>query len=214
MAKRRKKIKHPIFGSIDYSTGGLPSWEGQVSVPFFAAYDLPPLLDVYWPACRLGPDPKEGLFYLVILDEAGTGPTQAQERAFVHFQENQDVICATVVAAIFQHYQEEYQNFEVPAPRPSKAAIEALLPALEGAEGLQRLIRFNTLYVLEGMVDDYSGGATPETLAKVNHWSLLGFAFSCTWDVEHKLGVVFHRDKVVQVNGSDITWNGPNVDDF
>jgi hypothetical protein len=212
MAKRRKKMKHPVFGSLDYSTEAIPSWEGQVSVPFFTAYDHPPTFFEYLPAWkheRL----KEGLFDLVIQDNAGTGPTQAQERAFVHFQENQNAICAAVVAAIFPYYQEESRNCEVPARGRTKAA-EALVPALEGAEGLKKLIRFDTLYVLEGMGDDYSGGAKPETLAKVNDWALLGFAFTCTWDAEHRLGVVFHRDKVVQVNGSDITWNGPNVDDF
>jgi hypothetical protein len=193
-------MEHPVFGSIDYASD---QWEGQVVVPFFAGYDHPPLLLLGdyerplddWKKELL----QEGLFDLVIQDEAGTGPTQAQERAFVHFQENQDAICSSVAAAIFQYYQEEYASFELQTFGLSKAAraaaTEALLPALAGVEGLKRLIRFGTLYVLE-----------PETPAKVNDWSQLGFAFSCTWDVEHRLGVLFHRDKVVQVGGSDVAW--------
>jgi hypothetical protein len=124
---------------------------------------------------------------------------------FVHFQANQDGICAAVVAAIFQCYQDQYEDFELQTFGVSKAAkaaaIEALLPVLEGVEGLKRLIRFATLYVLK-----------PETSAKVNDWSQLGFAFSCTWDVEHRLGVLFHRDKVVLVGGSDVAWTA--LDDF
>lgn len=200
------EMEHPIFGPIDYSN---EQWEGQVRVPFFAAYEHPSLLLLgdyerplpAWKQELL----KEGLFDLVIQDEAGTGPTQAQERAFAHFQENQNVSCAAVVAAIFQYYQEGYENFELQTFGLSKAAKaaanEALLPALEGAEGLKRLIRFGSLYVLE-----------PETLAKVNDWSQLGFSFSCTWDVEHKLGVLFHRDKVVRVGGSDVAWTSLDDD--
>jgi hypothetical protein len=53
------------------------------------------------------------------------------------------------------------------------------------------------------------GGTKPETWAELGHWAMLGFAFSCQWDVEHGLGVVYHRDKVVGVGESGITWNGP-----
>jgi hypothetical protein len=204
-------MEHPVFGSIEYSSGAMPSWEGRVRVPFFADYDHPPLFGGYLRRLTAQQQEllKQGLFDLVILDRADTGPTQAQERAFVHFQENQNEVCAAVVAAILQYYQEEYEDF---TDGLSQAEIEALLPALEGVEGLKRLIRFETLRVPEGMGVFYLGGAKPETLAKVNDWSLLGFAFSCTWDVEHRLGVLFHRDKVVQVDGSDITWNGPSCD--
>jgi hypothetical protein len=100
-----------------------------------------------------------------------------------------------VVAAIFPYYQSEYENREVPTSGFWKKVIEARFPAIEEVEGLKRLIRFGTLYLLE-----------PKTLAKVNDWSQLGFAFSCTWDEEHKLGVLVDRDKVVLVGSSDVAW--------
>src|SRR5215471_15429794 len=104
-------MEHPVFGSLEYASD---QWEGQVSVPFFAAYDHPPLLLLGdyerplddWKKELL----QEGLFDLVIQDEAGTGPTPAQERAFVNFQENQAATCSAVVAAIFQCYQEQYES--------------------------------------------------------------------------------------------------------
>jgi hypothetical protein len=199
-------LEHPVFGSLEYASD---QWEGQVIVPFFAAYDHPPLLllgDYERPLEDWKKElHQEGLFDLVIQDQAGTGPTPTQERAFVHFQVNQDRICAAVVAAIFQYYQEQYESFELQTFGLSKAAkaaaIETLLPALAGVEGLKRLIRFATLYVLE-----------PETSAQGNNQSQLGFAFSCTWDVEHRLGVLFDRDKVVRVGSSDVAWTA--LDDF
>ena len=188
-------MEHPVFGSLDYSTS-LSQWEGQVIVPFFAAYDHPPLDDYERDALAYKKELlHDGFFDLVVHDEAGTRPTRAQERAFAHFEENQDVICAGVVAAIFAYYQEAYENREVPTSGFWRDHIEARFPALDGVEGLKRLIRFATLYVLE-----------PETSAKVNDWLQLGFAFSCTWDEEHKLGVLFHRDKVVRVGSSDVAW--------
>lgn len=128
MAKRRQEMEHPVFGSIEYSTD---EWEGHVSVPFFAAYDHPPLDDSAWSRIVEAQKKdllKEGLFDLVIQDEAGTGPTQAQERAFVHFQENQDAICTSVVAAIFPYYQEEYHNRDVPTSGFWKKVYGGTLP--------------------------------------------------------------------------------------
>ena len=188
-------MEHPVFGSIDYSAAS-EAWKGQVIVPFFSAYDHPPLDDYERRALAWKQElRREGLFDLVIQDAAGTGPTPAQERAFAHFQENQDAICTAVVAAIFPYYQSEYENREVPTSGFWKKVMEARFPAIEGVEGLKRLIRFATLYVLE-----------PKTLAKVNDWSQVGFAFSCTWDEEHKLGVLVDRDKVVLVGSSDVAW--------
>jgi hypothetical protein len=199
-------MEHPVFGSLEYST----EWEGEISVPFFAAYDHPPdpMLGEYMPSWK-HEQVKEGFFDLVIQDEEGTGPTQEQQRAFVHFQKNQIVICSAVVAAILQYYEEQYQNRELLTHGLTKADIEALFPAIEGIEGLKGLIRFRTLSVLEGMGQWDLEGTKPETWAKLNNWALLGFAFSCTWDAEHGLGVVYHRDKVVRVGDSEITWDGP-----
>jgi hypothetical protein len=198
-------MEHPIFGPIEYST---EEWEGEVSVPFFAAYDHPPSFFNTLPAWKLELI-KDGRFDLVVQDEAGEGPSHEQERAFAHFMANQDAICAAVVAAIFPYYQKEYKNRELTTEGLSKAEMEKLFPAIEGVDGLKRLIRFRTLFVPEGMGQLDEGGTKPETWAKLGHWALLGFAFSCTWDVEHGLGVVFHKDKVVEVGESGITWNGP-----
>jgi hypothetical protein len=198
-------MEHEVFGPIEYST---EEWEGEVSVPFFAAYDHPPSFFDTLPAWKHKLI-KEGRFDLVVQDEAGEGPSQEQERAFAHFQENQDAICAAVVSAIFPYYHKEYENRELTTDGLSKAEMEKLFPAIEGVEGLKGLIRFRTLYVLEGMGQWDVGGTKPETWSKLDHWALLGFAFSCTWDVEHGLGVVYHRDKVLGVGESGITWNGP-----
>jgi hypothetical protein len=83
---------------------------------------------------------------------------------------------------------------------------------LRGLKDTREPIGFDALHVLEGMGDFSLGRARPETPAKVNYRSLLGIALTCTCDVEHRLGVLFHSDKVVQAGGSSITWNGPGGD--
>ena len=198
--------KHRVFGSIEY---GSDQWEGQVRAPFFAGYDHPSTVFEYLPEWK-HKQFKEGLYDLFIQDEAGTGPTKEQQRAFVHFQENQDAICARVVAAIFPYYQNEYENRELTTQWLSQAELDELFPAIEGLEGLKGVIRFRNLSILEGMGQWDMGGTEPETWAKLDHWALLGFNFSCTWDIEHGLGVVYHKDRVVEVSISDITWNGPS----
>jgi hypothetical protein len=200
-------MNHPVFGPIEYSSS-LPRWEGRVRVPFFSAYDTPAPWPV-WNEEELQDQLKEGLFDLFIQDQAGTGPTDAQGRAFAHFQENQDAICAAVVAAIFASYQEQRQAF---ARGFEGDVSEEFGPALEGAEGLKRLIEFRSLYALEGRGEFGWDEPTPETWAKVKDWALLGFSFRCAWDDEHGLGVLYHRDKVVDVGISDICSEG--IGDF
>jgi hypothetical protein len=180
--------EHPAFGPMEYYDD---KWEARVCVPFFAAYNYPDSPD--WNL----EDLKAGLFDLFIQDKAGVEPTPAQERAFVHFQENQDVICGAVVAALFPVYQREYADDDMRTDGPSKA----------DPERLKGLIRFHALYVLEGM-GERGGNAKPETVAKVEEWALLGFAFRSEWDYEHGHGVLFHRDKVVRVGISDAAWEG------
>jgi hypothetical protein len=197
--------KRGVFGPIEYSSD---QWEGEVRVPFFAAYDHAPSFFDNLPDWKLKLI-KEGRFDLVVQDEAGEGPSPSQKRAFTHFQENQDAICAEVVAAIFPYYQKEYESRELTTLGVSQAELEKLFPAIVGVEGLKTLIRFRTFYVLEGIGQWDIGGTKPETWVKLDHWALLGFAFSCIWDSEHGLGVVYHKNKVVGVGDSSVTWDGP-----
>ncbi|KFF03578.1 hypothetical protein IW19_21550 [Flavobacterium reichenbachii] len=37
----------------------------------------------------------------------------------------------------------------------------------------------------------------------------IGFLFSCSWDSEHGLGVMTHKDRIVEIGGADtafLTW--------
>jgi hypothetical protein len=34
----------------------------------------------------------------------------------------------------------------------------------------------------------------------------IGFEFGCTWDGEHGLGVMTHRDRVIEVGGADTSF--------
>ena len=68
------------------------------------------------------------------------------------------------------------------------------VPLLDSPEGLKELIRLNGLsYVL-----DAPGGE-----------GLLGFAFACSWEIEHGLGVLARGTEVVEVADNSIAFNGP-----
>lgn len=210
-------MRHPLFGEIEYYDDDPNQWEGQVKVPFFAQFECPPVLIGGAPRsdgerslyAEVQEKRKQGLFTLFILDQAGRGPSQAQERAFVHFMENQNAICAAVAAALFQYYQDEYQALRQTCSLFRN--FDAILPPLQRVDGLKKLIQFGGLSLLEGM------GLSPvikkpAIVAKANNCSLIGFPFGCAWDEEHGLGVLVHRDKIVEVGGNDVTWNGPRLE--
>ena len=121
----------------------------------------------------------------------GNPPSSAQERAFVQFLENQELVCTTVVKAIFDYYRREREMWCT----GHAASDETLVPEVQSPDDLKRLIRLHTLRVLDLSKDGCS---------------LIGFTFHCCWDNEHGLGVLVHGTGVVQVGENDITWNGPS----
>jgi hypothetical protein len=58
------------------------------------------------------------------------------------------------------------------------------VPVIDSADGLKRLIRLSGFHVLHHPCDGCA---------------LIGFWFNCSWDIEHRLGVVVHGTKLIQI---------------
>ena len=200
-------MNHPIFGSIEYSSS-LPFWEGRVRVPFFSAYDTP----VPWPVWNQEELKKQlqgGPFRPVHPGPSRHG-TDRRPRASVRSfpgepgrdlrgrrGRNRRILSETTSGL---------------RPRLRRGRDEAFGPALENADDLKRLIQFRSLYVLEGRGEFGWDEPYARNLGQSDGLALLGFSFRCAWDDEHGLGVLYHRDKVVDVGSSDICWEG--IGDF
>ncbi len=120
----------------------------------------------------------------------GDQPSSSQEQAFVQFLENQELICTTVVNAIFDNYRRQREMWCT----GHEVSDNLMVPEVQSPDDLKRLMRLHELRILDLSKDGSS---------------LIGFCFACSWDNEHGLGVLVHGTRVVEVGENDITWNGP-----
>ena len=191
-------MDHPLFGTISEAPRG---WSGAVQIGFFSGFD--DVASAFLAEKFGGRDHrktadqgyKQGRFELIVHRPEGYLPTAAQERAFVQFLENQELVCTTVVKAIFDYYRREREMWCT----GHAASDEILVPEVQSPDDLKRLIRLRKLRVLDLSKDGCS---------------LIGFTFHCCWDIEHGLGVLVHGTRVVDVGENDITWNGPSRRDI
>lgn len=181
-------MNHPVFGTIEWQDQ-FGWWGGKCRVGFFAAYD-----DLASAALGSGNDNRppddghtRGEFDLHVIAPDGSEPTAEQEKAYRHFLGHPDEYCEAAVGAICNQYRTRWSRWR-------EISGELLAPEIRGPSDLKRLIRLEGLHVL-----DASGV----------HPALIGLCFTCSWDVEHGVGVLLSDGKVVEVGENDITWNGP-----
>jgi hypothetical protein len=119
-------------------------------------------------------------------DDAPTPPLPEQVRAFQFLLGNEHSLSISVLAAIFSEYPTLRNSYDY----DEEEAVE-LMPEIERAEQLRSLIGLSNIHVLSVAKDGVA---------------YLGFEFGCTWDNEHGLGVMTHRDRVVEVGGADTSF--------
>jgi hypothetical protein len=119
-------------------------------------------------------------------DEARTLPLPEQVQAFRLLLDNERVVADSILRAIFA----EYPGLRDSYCYDDEEAAE-LMPEIERAEQLRTLIGLSNVHVLN--------------VAK-NGVAYIGFEFGCTWDSEDGLGVMTHRDRVVEVGNADTSF--------
>jgi hypothetical protein len=193
--KRLMTPAHPVFGAIEWNESS-NAWVGFVRIDPFSQYDdmaskrLSAELGAYNYNRSFRDRHAEGLFPLSVLREDGSPPTRAQEGTYLRFREECDAVCESIVQAIFVDYEAMRDCYVTGNPAHDAIAV----PQVEAPEGLKELIRLDGLYIL-----DSDAGA-----------GLLGFAFACSWEIEHGLGVLTRGTEVVRVADNSITWTGPS----
>jgi Leucine-rich repeat (LRR) protein len=194
-------MEHPVFGTIELEPGRR-QWAGRVQIDFFSGYDtvvaalVADKLGV--PNWQRAPDNRhlQGDFPLSVMTPDGSQPSLWQERAFLQFRDNLDLICGIVVNAIFDHYQAHWGAWRATnGPGQGEPYTDdILIPELAAREDLRRVIRLEGLSVLDFPPDDYS---------------LLGYCFACSWDPEHGLGVLVRDRQFIEIGENDLTWSAP-----
>jgi hypothetical protein len=188
-------MDHPIFGTLRLVQHD--GWIGSLQIGFFSEFDdVATALYVekfggfnYNEAANQ--DFRQGLFELQVVDREGDGPSVSQERALLQFVHNQQLLCPVIIDAIFDYYRSHRENWRT----GDESLDDITVPPVQSPDDLRRLIRLDSLFVLDMSRDDLP---------------LIGLCFACSWDIEHGLGVLIHGTRLVEVGENDITWTGPS----
>jgi hypothetical protein len=118
--------------------------------------------------------------------EARTPPLAEQVLAFRLLLENERAVADSILHAVFAEYPGMRKSYGYDEEEAAK-----FMPEIKQAKQLRTLIGLSNVHVLNVAKDGI--GYT-------------GFEFGCTWDDEHGLGIMMHRDRVVKIGGADTSF--------
>lgn len=128
--------------------------------------------------------------HAVVIDvvEGAEEPSPEQVKTFQWFVKNEAAACRKVIDAIFRYYvllrKQNRRGFE-----------EFDYPEIQHSDELRDLMEFSGLRV--------RGDAYRKT-------ALLGYSFDCAWDDEHGLGVLTHKNVILDIGGADVAYSAPS----
>ncbi len=198
MAKE-KTLKLPPLPDL---TWGVCSWNGEIKLDFWAGGLT--RVDAY-----RGNPASTGLVELRIFppDEMAS-PTMGQVSAFQYLLANQDVINENLLQAVFRIYPEERDSFREDygykddMDAEEKESFEEDygedVPVLKKPEEFKQIIRLHTVHIIE---------------AEKAGIAYFGFEFNCNWEEEHGLGVLMHKDRVVNVGPAEVSFSSSEEED-
>lgn len=123
-------------------------------------------------------------------DEVIENPVITKEHVtgYDYLLQNQTRIQESMLDALFIEYpklKEQYNHDD---------DEKELMPDVKNIKSFTGLIELSSVYIL-----NVSKEGVP----------YIGFSFWCTWDDEHGLGIMTHKDRIVEIGGSDtafLTW--------
>ena len=129
-------------------------------------------------------------FYYNLLDEDSETveePTKEQQNGLEYLQQNQEAILKSILDELLKQYPELQKTYDY--PEEDKADFMPDLQDIRGFAGLLSPVNF---YVTSVIKDGYP---------------YIGFGFSCSWDGEHALGVMTHKERVVEIGGAETAFD-------
>jgi hypothetical protein len=110
-------------------------------------------------------------------------PTREQSAAFQFLIERDKVLRDLILAEVFRAYPALQTQYGYDTGSGRK-----IMPTIKKPTDLKRLIGLATVHILP---------------VQLEGTAYTGFEFGCTWDVEHGLGVMTHRQRIVEVGGAE-----------
>jgi hypothetical protein len=121
-------------------------------------------------------------------------PSDEQAAAYDYLLRHEQTVHAAVLRAVLRVYPQICESVEFwPDDEAEEETIrDKLAPRVRRPEDFASLIGLQEVRIL--------------SLAHTG-LAYVGFEFDCTWDGEHGLGVLTHKDRVVEVGGGDTAFD-------
>lgn len=186
-AASRKSLPRLKWGSM--------GWEGKITLVAWRGYQMKSWLHNAVPGRKKSSEEIE--LVIPTPDDERVPPSLEQSQAFALLIKEQAAIRDVILKAVMK----AYAKLRVLAKDLGDDSFlgELHLPKrFTLSEQLKSHIRLSTVYVL------------PSAKRGVAY---VGYAFDCTWDVEHGLGVVMHGKRVLDVGESEVAFMETDLQD-
>ena len=106
-----------------------------------------------------------------------------------YLRQNQQQVLTHILDALLKKYPELQAIYEYPENEK-----QDFMPDVTSIDGFAELLSPTGFFVLPVYKDDIP---------------YIGFGFHCSWDSEHGLGVMTHKDEVVEIGSADVAFSFP-----
>lgn len=113
-------------------------------------------------------------------------PKNYHQKAYEYLLENQDEIKNEILNALLEKYPTLQETYDY-EPDEKKE----IMPDIHTVNDFKKLIGLSQLHFMN-VTKDAVG--------------YIGFEFGCEWDDEHGLGVMTHKNRVIEIGGSDTSF--------
>lgn len=130
---------------------------------------------------------SDGYLGVYIQDYEFDEPQEFQKQALEYFNNNQSKVLNALCLGLINHYPRLMEMYNI-----NELDEEFGFPELRTIDDVKKIIGLDNLHILSDKKDDLS---------------YVGFECGCPWDIEHGLGIIMHRDRVIDVGGADIAFS-------
>ncbi len=203
------QVTSPPFPTLRrrmFGESAVSNWRGRIHLEAWKGFAKREQLADEFMSFRFSAPPDGGFALDVTPARIRQGrlkPTRAQARAFQHLLENQREFRDIVLRGIFSVYadgREKYYGGTISSDGGKTYQTGWQLPDLLPPENMSKLSNAVDL------VRIISPCAVQVLAKEIEGLTRIGFAFDCKWDPEHGLGVLTHKERVIEVGQADAAF--------
>jgi hypothetical protein len=111
-------------------------------------------------------------------------------KAFNYAFENQKLIKTNILNELYKEYKNIQELYDIADPIDK----QKYTPDISSVEDFKKLIQINAIDLINQEKDGFG---------------YVGYSFWCKWDEEHALGIMTHKNRIVEIGGAEtsfLTW--------